>query len=164
MGPPAPKFLLLDACVVIDFCEADRKLLSLTAKHLGDVFVSATVLAEVDDLDRAGATALGLQVVDPTPEQLHSATVRRRSLSFVDQINLLLAKENGFICVTNDRALRSACADERVDVLWGLELLTRLVEERALSRAAAVVLARTICTGNRTLGSQVLQRVLRKLK
>ncbi len=56
----------------------------------------------------------------------------------------LLAKESGLTCVTNDRALRKACADEEVPTLWGLELMIGLVEGGHLTVEAAAAIARAI--------------------
>jgi hypothetical protein len=54
------------------------------------------------------------------------------SLSFHDNLCLILAKENSWTCVTNDKPLRQKCELEGVSLIWGIELICILVESGGL--------------------------------
>ena len=53
-------------------------------------------------------------------------------LSFQDNLCFLMAKQNGWTCVTNDKPLRRKCETERVPLFWGIELICILVESGGL--------------------------------
>ena len=91
---------------------------------------------------------LGLSVIEPELEQLMRAGATRGRLSFADHLCLIVAADGGYACVTNDRALRSACDAEQVETIWGLELMTKLVELRILSAGEALVVAGKIHVAN----------------
>lgn len=59
---PRRALLVLDANVLIDYVHAARSILRLTVQHLGDVFVPAAILDEVEDLSWEDCEALGIQV------------------------------------------------------------------------------------------------------
>jgi hypothetical protein len=61
-----------------------------------------------------------------------SAAARKGPLSFQDNLCLILAKEHGLTCVTNDKALRRACELQGVPLIWGIELICILVESGGL--------------------------------
>jgi len=84
-------------------------------------------------------------------------------LSFQDRICLLVAKEGGFTCVSNDRRLRMSCEAEGVPVLWGLELLVELVAARAIPAEAARDIAARIVSANRRMDPNVYARFLKRI-
>jgi hypothetical protein len=57
---------------------------------------------------------------------------------------LLLARENRWACVTNEKPLHRACAQEGVTSIWGLRLMIHLVQARQLNRQVAIGVARAI--------------------
>lgn len=124
---PVRAGLVTDANVLIDYASTDESVLALAARHLGRVIVPLPVLDEVDLLDRAACERLGLEVIEPTLEQLLEAGAQRGRLSFEDRMCLLVARDAGWRCVTSDRRLRAACGDASVPVMWSLELLLELV-------------------------------------
>jgi len=138
------RLLLMDANVLIDYVRTDRSVLGLVYEHVGSVHVLSTVLDEVDGLDEDGCEALGIEVVEPELAQVREAAARRGRLSVADHLCLLVARERTYACVTNDRALRRACADEGVAVVWGLELMLVLVRGGVLDAAEAVRVARAV--------------------
>jgi len=138
------RLLIIDANVLIDFALADMSILALVAKHLGEIQVPLPLLEEVEQLDESLCGQLGLRIVDPSLDLLSQAATARGRLSFVDHLCLLIAKEGGLTCVTNDRALRKACTDEGVPTIWGLELMVELVEGSQLTVEAAVAVARAV--------------------
>jgi len=123
---------VVDANVLIDYANADLTVLSILSREIGPVFVPDAVLDKVDQLDRNDCDQLAIRVAEPSLEQLLDAGQRRGRLAFDDSLCLILARDNGWICTTNDKALRSECAKIGVDVQWGLQLLIALVEKGEL--------------------------------
>jgi predicted nucleic acid-binding protein len=156
--------LILDACVLIDFWDADPSVLTLVARHIGPVHVAEDVLTEAVQVDRAAANEVGLAIVEPTLEIMTIAARRRRGLSFQDHLCLLLAKKHEWTCVSNDARLRRACTEDGVGVLWGLELVARVVEARGLSPKAAIELANQMAAVNRYLTRSVIQRFVERVQ
>jgi hypothetical protein len=159
----SPKgLLIMDANVLIDFCEADRTVIRLISQHVGQVHVPLPVLREeVDQLDESECADLGIIPVDPPLQTAIDAAARRSGLSFHDHVCLLLARDNGWTCVTNDGRLRRECATENVPVLWGLETVALLVEGAVLTAVAAEEIARAVQRANpRFITDDVLQRFL----
>ena len=89
-----------------------------------------------------------MSVIEPELEQLIRAGATRGRLSFGDHLCLIVASDGGYACMTNDRALRSACDAEQVETIWGLELMTKLVELRILSAGEALAVAGKIHEAN----------------
>jgi predicted nucleic acid-binding protein len=141
-------FLILDANVLIDYCAADRSVLTLISEHVGRVQVPTVLLEEVEDLDESECDRLSLQLVEPSLELLTGAGRRRIGLSFYDHLCLLAAKDGGWTCVTNDGRLRRECAAERVPVLWGLEPMIDLVATGHMTSAQAREIAERIHLAN----------------
>lgn len=160
------EILVVDANVLIDFCKTERSVLALVTRHLCTVHVADQVLAEVKQLDRAGADELGINVVTVEFSMLERAAAAsvRSPLRFQDWLCLLLAEERSWTCLTNDKRLRTECTARGIAVLWGLQLLIRLVEGGALSRAEAIRIAEAICRINRRIPSSVLDAFRRKLR
>jgi len=140
--------LVLDANVLIDYCAADRSVLTLAARHVGPIHVPSVLLDEVDNLDENECERLGLVVVEQESSLLVAAGRRRPGLSYYDHVCLLAAKAAGWTCVTNDGRLRRECRTEEVPVWWGLELMVPLVAERHLTIAAATTVAEAIHSAN----------------
>ena len=68
---------------------------------------------------------------------LAAAGRRRPGLSYYDHLCLLVAKQGGWTCVTNDGKFRRDCMAEKVPVLWGLEPMVELVAGGHLNAAEA---------------------------
>lgn len=153
----------MDACVLIDVCQSDRSIITLVSQHLGEVHVATTVLAEVAQLDESEAVSLGIKLVEPSLEMAAEAAAARGVLSFNDRLCLLLAKQNRWTCVSNDRALRCECTSVGVPLMWGLEMVAVLVERGALPSASAREIGLAVFRSNRFLGRSVLQRFLLRI-
>lgn len=161
----ASSLIVLDACVLVDFCKTDLSLLRLFSHHVGQIHIASPVFAEVEQLDEAQAISAGLTVVEPSLELAQTAATRRGALSFQDWLSLLLAKEHGWTCVTNDRRLRRECATEKVEVLWGLDVIRILVEAGALTVEGAEEAARSIRASNpRYVPDSVVVEFVRRLR
>jgi len=120
--------LLLDANVLVDYAHCDDSILALISTHVGTVHVATPVLGEVKEIAKADCTRLGVTLVEPDLDQLLTAANARGRMSMQDHLCLLLAKERGWTCVTNDRRLRLECAAQGVPLIWGVELICKLVE------------------------------------
>ena len=142
------RFLVVDANVLIDFVEADPSVLTLVSKHLGQIHVLRAVLDEVEQLDQAECERLQLKVVDGTVEQLVEAAAERGQLSFEDRLCMIVARDGGWICVSNDKPLRTACGEQGVQVWWGLEMMAELVEAGHLEVEASVQVAEKVHDAN----------------
>ena len=145
----AKGLLIMDANVLIDLVEADSTVIRLISEHVGQVHVPVPVLREeVEQIDASDYAELGIVPVEPSLETASDAAIRRSGLSFHDHLCLLLARDNGWTCVTNDGRLRRECAAEKVPVLWGLETVALLVDDGVLTASAAEENARAIQRGN----------------
>lgn len=160
----APKLFIVDANVLIDYANTELQVLSLAARHLGPVHVARALLREVKGLTEAKCRRLGLTLVDPSVDQLLEAGEGRGALSFEDRLCLILAKHQGWTCVTNDRRLRKECSAQRVRVLWGLEPMIELVEKRRLAPAQAIRVAKSIqATNPQHITSEIVRRFERQI-
>jgi len=155
--------LLVDACVLIDYVNTSRDVLEKVSKHAGQVHVVSTIFREVTQIGPEDVLHLGLQVIEPSLDALVWAGAKRGRLSFADRLALAVSKEHGFICVSNDKQLRDQCLREGVSVMWGLELLLKLVHSHAITKSKAEQVATAICRDNRWLGTAVLDQFLAKV-
>lgn len=162
MAHEPPRLLILDACVLIDFCDVDASVLTVISRAVGTLHVATPVLAEVDSLDASTAESLGMRVVEPTFGQFAAAAQKRGRLSVQDHLCLLLAKAEGWTCVSNDRALRTACTDEAVAVMWGLEMMGLAVERGHLPGADAERMARSIREVNPRISEELVRAFVEK--
>jgi hypothetical protein len=158
------RLLLVDACVLIDFAKTDASLITLLTRYVGEVHVATPVFEEVHHIDSSMAASLGIRLFEPSLETVFAAAKQRGRLSFQDRLSLLVAKANGWTCVSNDRRLRAACEAESVSVMWGLEVLALLVEKNALSGTSARNLANKIAASNKRIGRAVLQRFVARIR
>ena len=126
--------LILDANVLIDLLNCDPTLIPLISRYLGQVIVSVTALEEIPHLSTTDAKRLHILLATPTLGQLITAARGPGPLSFHEWICFLLAKEEAWTCVTNDKALRKRCVSQDVTLLWEFEMLCLLVESGGLSK------------------------------
>jgi predicted nucleic acid-binding protein len=156
----------MDANVLIDFCEADRTVLRLVSEHIGPVHVALPILREEvqDFLAEDDHAELGIVPIEPTLEAATEAAGKRAGLSFHDQLCLVLARDNGWTCVTNDGRLRRECEAEEIPVLWGLETIALLVDAQVLPVAEAERLGRAIQRSNpRFITDKVMKGFLERI-
>ena len=141
--------LLVDANVVIDYQRSDVGILGLAARHLGSVAILIAVLEEIDGLTAEICAHQGIEVVEPTKEQIVQANEAPSGLSLTDRLCFVVAREERWTCATNDRRLRNLCRRHGVPTMYGLRLMIELVAAGALSRARAEEVARQIQAHNR---------------
>jgi len=138
------RLLILDACVLIDYVDADASVLGTVSTHVARTAVVRPVFDEVDQLDERQAAQLGLCILDVDFALATKAAAAPSQLSFQDRLCLLVAKEEAWTCVTNDGALRRACSVENVSVLWGLEIMVEAVRVGAMTLDEAESVAEAI--------------------
>ena len=159
------ELLLVDADVLIDYADADVSVLGLAARLVGSVYVVRSVLDEVTQLPESECDRLGVQIVEPTLDQLLEAGAARGRLSFNDRLSLIVARDAEWTCVSNDRALRKACAESKVPVWWGLQLMLALVRVGQLESDTALAVAWAIHRKNpRHITIEILNRFARELE
>ena len=159
------RLLILDACVLIDYVDADPSVIGTVTAHVAPTAVVRPVFDEVDQLDEPQAAELGLSILDVDLELAAKAAEAPSSLSFQDRLCLLIAKEEGWTCVTNDGALRRACIAENVSVLWGLEIMAEAVAAGAMTPDEAVFVAETMQRQNpRYVTSAIVESFRRRVR
>ena len=153
--------LLADADVLIDYRESELTILALVAQHVGRVTVLPSVLDEVQGVTVRDCAELGIEIVEvETARMLQAAAIESRA-SFNDRLCLLTCREEGWICVTNDGALRRLCERHGVETRFGLALMVDLVEAGALTREWAEAVAQRIHASNPFhINGRVLSRFL----
>lgn len=157
------KAIVSDANVVIDYVKANKKVLHLAVKHLCEIHVSVPVLKEVKDASRSELEKLGIIIFEPTLDQVTQAAQQPFGLSFQDQLCLLIAKENHWVCATNDKQLRIQCEAGSVEVIWGLDIMLILNKQGFLERAEATKTAEKIAEINRYIGKEIIRQFIGKL-
>lgn len=140
--------LVGDASVLIDIADANEAVLGIIAHHLARVIIPTPVLAEVDSLDELRCAALGLEVVEPTLDQLREAAIPHPAMSFADKVCMIVARDAGGTAWTNDGPLGEECDTHGVPRMRGLRPLLELVEAGALAIDVAVGTVDVISTKN----------------
>jgi rRNA-processing protein FCF1 len=140
--------LVGDASVLIDIADANEAVLGLIAQHLARVIIPTPVLAEVDSLDELRCAALGLEVAEPTLDQLREAATPHPALSFADKVCMIVARDAGGTAWTNDGPLGEECDSQGVPRMRGLRPLIELVEVGALAIDVAIGTVDVISTNN----------------
>ena len=136
MNPP---LLILDANVLIDFHQVGVELLGLFATYLGPVFIPMEVLREARGLSLDACNAMGATIVEASFKDLTEASSEGKTrLSFEDTLCLVMARSNGWTCVTNDRALRKSCKAAGVPIKWELEAIAEINRAGGLTKEEAL--------------------------
>lgn len=142
------QLFIVDANVLIDYCNSDLSILEALSSRIGRVHIGKPAVDEVDQLTLEEARERGFTVVVPELEIALDAASKRGGLSFSDRVTLLLARENSWCCITSEKELRRECVKEGVSVLWGLEPMKILVANGAITPAKALKAARLIRVSN----------------
>lgn len=159
--PKREGFLILDACVLIDYVDADASVLGTVSRHVAPIAVVRPVFDEVDQLDEALAASLRLRIVNVELDIASEAARTQGPLSFQDRLCLIVAQRERWTCVTNDKALRAACSAENVSVIWGLEMMVRAVHAGAMSAKDALAVAQAISAQNPRYVTKALVKACR---
>ncbi len=156
--------LITDSCVLIDYAKSARDAIERLCE-VTSVFVPRILLVEeVRDLTLTDAEEIGLTIVDPPLELVQKAARLPKPLSFYDWLCVLMASENRWTCVSNDRRLRATCRERGVATQWSLEPLVLLVVEAEMNRDKAIAIARAMAELNPYLGRAVVDRFIKRLQ
>jgi len=74
-----------------------------------------------------------------------------------------MARDNKWICLTNDKPLRKICSDRNVKCIWGLEIMLSLVSDGKLSSEKAYQIAQDIKSKGGYIKSKTVDDFRRKL-
>ncbi len=160
------RFMIMDACVLIDYMNGEPDLFKLISSHIGPIYVATPILEEVDSIDSIEELEdLGLLPIEPEIEDVFTAEEMDGQTSFQDNICFLTAKRQSFICVSNDTNLRRQCTNADVPILWGLELILDLTKAGGMLKKEASRIARDIQKSNpRHITTRILSDFEAKLK
>lgn len=156
----AARFMLMDACVLIDYMDGEPDLFKLISSHIGPIYVATPILDEVDSIASIGKLKkLGLIPIKPEPDDGVRAENMAGKTSSPDNVCFLIAKQRELTCVSNDRNLRKKCKASNIPILWGLELILELVKVNGLSKEKASRIAEKIYQSNpQYINMKVLER------
>lgn len=153
---------LFDADVLIDYVDADPSLIGLVSSDLAPSHVASIVRKQVGGLSKRQCRAQGLNIIEPSTQDLLEAANLGRLMSVHDAVCFVLARQRGFVCITNDKALRRCCADDRVRTRRGLRLIVDLVEGGFLTkRRARAVVESMACSNPGHIGPDLVSRIVR---
>ena len=148
MSQEPNRSFIIDANVLIDYCDSELDILSMYSQHVGDVYIARSTFNKVKQLKESQAEKYHLNIMTPDSDIITAAARSRGPLAYDDHETLLLAKANGLTCITNDKTLRRECKIEGVPNLWGLEPMKALVRRGVLARSKALIIAGKIQAKN----------------
>ena len=140
MDAPRP-VLVADANVIIDYKLSDPTILRLASEHIAVLKVPTPVAANVWGWMEADYKQFGMQLVKPTDEQAAEAMAMPETLVYDDWCCYIIARDNKWGCLTNDKRLRRECKRSSISIMWGLDVLVELARVKQLSRQATRVAA-----------------------
>jgi hypothetical protein len=149
---------ICDANVLIDYAAADEDVIRELVKYWGTVYVPTRILHEVRKLPIERAKDLGLTVIE-TPLTLPPAP----GLSGPDRACLHFVLSEGWTCIANDTLLRRECKRQGGKVVWGLEMLLKLVSAEQITNARALGIAERIGALNPEITAKILAEFKDKL-
>lgn len=160
------RFMIMDACVLIDYMNGDPGIFKLISSHIGPVCITTTILEEVDSIQSTeDLEVLGLTLIEPEIEDVFTAVEMIGQTSFEDNVCYLTAKRQGLTCVSNDKKLRKLCMDAAVPTIWGLELILNLTQAGGILKKKAYRIARDIRKSNpRHISARILDDFEDKLR
>jgi rRNA-processing protein FCF1 len=150
---------ICDANVLIDFVDSDDDIIREMSGYFTKVYVTDLVLNEVEQLTPARADQLGLVIIEtPIPMPRHE------NLSIPDSSCYYYAIKEKWTLIGNDTKLRRECKKQNVSVIWGLEMLLRLVSDGRISPSRAKDIACDINQNNPEITGRILTDFMEKLK
>ena len=115
-------------------------------------------------MKESDAGKLGIRLIEPTFEQLLEAANDEGSLSSEDRLCFIIARDNGWICATNEKSLRNKCKRESVETIRGLKIMLELHALRKLSKQEAIDTAKKIKESNSRITEGVIQDFCNELE
>ncbi|MBU1086971.1 MAG: hypothetical protein KKD05_05560 [Candidatus Omnitrophica bacterium] len=159
------KVLICDANILIDYAQANKRIIHLATQNLYEIRVPLPVWAEVNDLTDQEAKALGIKLAEPTLAQIiEVGQMYGGQLSEEDNICFVMARDEKAICATNEKTLRKKCKKNGIEIMWGLEWMIELCQIKKLSVDSAEKVARQIAGNNHTITDDIIARFLLQIK
>lgn len=156
--------LVCDANILIDYYDNNKHILKLASTHCYDIYVPTQVFNEVRQISAQDAKRLGIKIVEPTLAQLVEAANESSALSDEDNLCFIIARDNGWICATNEKRLYNECKRKKVATIRGLRIMIELNKLQKLSHQDAVSTARKIQKANPRIAEQVIQEFIALLR
>jgi hypothetical protein len=159
-----PAAVISDVCVLIDYIKVEQtRVLRLVTDHLFPIKLPREILKEVKDLTEDQAEALGMEIIEPSIEQIKEAAVRGGSLSKEDKLCFAIARDNNWGIWTSDKPLHTKCTTEGIPTYWGLELMLDLCKAGKLAPDTALKIAQKISEVNERISDDVLTKFQKRL-
>ena len=158
--------IISDANVLIDYAKSAPDLPRLICNHIQKLYIPLPVLKEVDQLSIDEVNKLGIEIIEPTLSQIIQVSKIRAdkpSLSGQDAICFIMARDNDWTCLTNDKPLRSVCSSHKISCIWGLEIMLLLVSTGVITAIKAYEIACDIQSKNKYIKLQTLELFKKKL-
>lgn len=158
--------IISDADVLIDYAKSAPHILGLISIHVKKLYIARPVAEEVDQLSITDIEQLGIEIITPSLPQLIEADQIRKarpSISGRDAISFVIARDNGWACMTNDKALRLYCADHKITCLWGIGMMRHLVTVKKLTPQKALQIAQDMKSKNTRITSEIIKRLKSQL-
>lgn len=165
-GADPTRYMIMDACVLIDYMNGEPNLFKLISTHIGPIHVATPVVEEVDYFKSIkDIEDFGLISIEPEIDDVFTAEEMDGQTSFQDNLCFLTAKRQGLTCISNDKNLRKQCTDANVPIIWGLELILELTKAGGVAKKQASRIARNIQKSNpRHINTRILNDFEGKLK
>jgi rRNA-processing protein FCF1 len=155
--------IITDANVLIDFYETGKEIFKILKEEV-KLYVPLLVLNEVSQLSLDEAERLGIILIDSCFELINEAESLKNGLSFPDNVCLLTALKENYICVTNDRKLKKECLNYGVKTIWELELIIFINERGRISKQQALNVVQAITKINNRITTDIIKDFESRLK
>lgn len=166
MTKPKIGTLVCDANILIDYFDNNKHVLKLATTHCYEIYVPTLVFEEVEQMDEKDAKRLGIKLFEPSLAQVNeAATISFNSaLSDEDCLCLIIARDEKWICATNERRLYKECERRKVNAIRGLQIMLDLNSQDKLSSTDATATAQKIKDNNARLTEAVIKKFISLLK
>lgn len=156
---------IIDASVLIDYCINCLSVLTLFSKEIRSIYIPTPIIyEEVSQLTTSKAKKNYLKLIEPEIEQALEAEAMKIQTSFYDNICFILARDNGYTCITNDKHLKQLCKKRNVPNIWGLEILVILANKSKISNRKPVNIASAIRKSNSFITNEIIERFKNKIR
>lgn len=96
--------VICDANILIDYARASKQIIGLITEHIYKLKVPLPVWEEVKDLSEEEAVVLGVNIIEPSMDQIYeAANMYGGGLSDEDFICFIIARDEKALCATNDK-------------------------------------------------------------
>ncbi|MGG3561972.1 hypothetical protein ABES03_10240 [Neobacillus rhizosphaerae] len=126
-------YLILDVNMLYDLYKSDKALIPLISSSVGQIHLASSGLEQIKFINKSDCYSLGIHIIEPNVKHLFDAMTRRGTLSFQDHLCLILAKENGWTCVTNCNPLRRECEIENIPFIWRNDIIRKIALSGAIT-------------------------------